>query len=64
MKCMSKVKIILQGMAMGMDVTMMAGTTRHDLLRRTDAEALRSDWKMVAKYLHAAIAKYELTKQP
>ena len=63
MKRMRKVKIVLQGMAMGMDVTMVAGTRRLEP-RRNDAEALRQDWVRVGKHLKAAIQKYEQTKQP
>ncbi|MBP8810286.1 MAG: hypothetical protein KBG48_08385 [Kofleriaceae bacterium] len=60
---MRKVKIVLQGMAMGMDVTMVAGTQRLEP-RRNDSESLRQDWVRVGKDLKAAIQKYEQTKQP
>lgn len=63
MKRMRKVKIVLQGMAMGMDVTMVAGTQRLEP-RRNDSESLRQDWVRVGKDLKAAIQKYEQTKQP
>lgn len=63
MKRMRKVKIVLQGMAMGMDVTMVAGTQRLEP-RRNDSESLRQDWVRVGKDLKAAIQKYDQTKQP